>query len=1131
VPAHSAPQARLAALPAQISASGPAGIAAGKDARYNATGKHASVADNRTFLTIINTIRADLAATELTAEQAEDELKSYAAQLNRHYGRLDLEILIPARQPTLPPIQLRDVFVPPRLRPDPPLRLELPVELMHRLVSDELPGPDEQALVKNAGLDPQQWNETRKSYRSAPALPLVEALGSDTARRCVLLGDPGAGKSTIARYLALELADAAAGHTLPGLEGLLPIIVELRRYAEANWRDQSFEEFLEDQHRLEFAPSPALVHHCLTSGQALVVFDGLDELFDNSAREIVTRRIAAFAEKYRDVRICVTSRVIGYRPHPLAPGFTHYFVEGLDSEQITAFASAWFQAVCGTSDDAGRLAERLVTAVEGSRPVRELAGNPLLLTILAIIARRQPLPRDRASVYEHAVNVLIAQWDQESKHLAPCPEIQDAGLDMTDRVEMLQRLARHMQSGQDGIIGNNIPAKKIIEVFTVYLRDEAQLEAGPARKTAKAIVAQLRKRNFILSHYGGEVYGFVHRAFLEYLAAAEIVTRYQHHDLDNDALLKECVDQRVADASWHEVLLLIVSMAGDRFAASAIDRILTHEDDSPRAPGTPPAVLALRALAELRRVSRLAEQSDAVLTALVPHLEPPAALSAGTESDLCAALRTLGPAWSGRARLLRWLHTAQDTATSAVFHLYTEPAALRAIATTAVTTSLRAGALTRLATLLPHDSTVAVLLTDRATHDDSPHVRVSALRLLADRAGQHAVIRICCTDRATDPHEHEAVRQAALTVLAQAWPDDVSRNLLLSEAQCSPSQGMRIFALQTLAARWRVDRRVHELIAEFAHPDHPAQLQSEAVACLVLSAPDEESERERLTAAVHQETNPAVRGTMAFALALRWQHDEARDILQELLEDTNPLVRSSALVGLTSFYWEDDAIHDLLLGILQNGSPQDQFTLAMSIQAFRPDDSDARHKLMSFATQSSHPHLASTLTTALATGAPQDPALRDWLVQQAARVTDPALYSATLYALAKNWNTTPAVIDLLQTLETCDHEPQPGTARELLDLYGPASPAGQARALRTRTLHDDSHQMRLNLLDTLHKADHPAVRVTAANLLAACWPHHPDTQSALKQQPSREDQPDIRTAMTRALTMAQAYAPLHRQLL
>jgi predicted NACHT family NTPase len=57
--------------------------------------------------------------------------------------------------------------------------------------------------------------------------------------------------------------------------------------------------------------------------------------------------------------------------------------------------------------------ETVAQAIRDSKSIRELAGNPLLLTMMAILNRNQELPRDRPELYNQASRVLLHQWDVE----------------------------------------------------------------------------------------------------------------------------------------------------------------------------------------------------------------------------------------------------------------------------------------------------------------------------------------------------------------------------------------------------------------------------------------------------------------------------------------------------------------------------------------------------------------------------------------------------------------------------------------------------------------------------------------------------------------------------------------------
>ncbi|WP_322768223.1 NACHT domain-containing protein, partial [Frankia sp. Cr1] len=448
---------------------------------------------------------------------------AYLARVVAQYRRLDLEVLTPAEHETHLPVLVQSVFVPQGVRAEPP-PVELSKELWRRLVDageiDDADLPD--------GVDADRLARARVAYAQRPVRAVLDVVTAAENRLLVLLGDPGAGKSTLARFLVLTLAGGPGGQPLAGMQGWLPVLVELRSFADLRRECPTFLEYLQRLHDTDGLGLPAevLAGYLRADGRALVVFDGLDELFDPKERETVARQIAGFAARYPRVRVVVTSRVIGYRRAVLDDaGFGHYTVQDLDVEQIGVFVDRWYRLAL--HDRPGEVAsrrDRLLGAVAESVSIRELAGNPLLLTILAIIGRRQELPRDRRAVYAHAAKVLVEQWDV-NRHLRDASVPADY-IDSDDRRELLRRVAARMQSGRAGLAGNHISGAELVEEFDSYLRSRYQLEPPVARRAAKAMLAQFRERNFILSRYGADVYGFVHRAFLEYFCADEIVRRF-----------------------------------------------------------------------------------------------------------------------------------------------------------------------------------------------------------------------------------------------------------------------------------------------------------------------------------------------------------------------------------------------------------------------------------------------------------------------------------------------------------------------------------------------------------------------------------------------------------------------------
>lgn len=1126
-------------VPEKVTARGGGAVAAGDNASHNATGKGATVIDNRTFVTIASPGGMDEA--ELSPEEEHAHADAYAEQLSVLYGRLDLEVLVPTTEGEHPCMKLREVFVPPSVRADPP-RVELPVELYRRLVENGEIGASDGGLSLPPGMDQRLWEQAWQACRERPAVALLEALAAQEARRIVLLGDPGAGKSTVARYLALTLVSDSSG-PLQALAGLLPVVVELRRYADADWRDRSFEDFLAHLHAQEgHAPSPVLLRQRLRSGRALIVFDGLDELFDSRIRETVTRRITGFTARYPQTRVVVTSRVIGYRRHLLdAAGFRHYMIQSLTDEQIKAFAEQWY-ATAGLSDKDGaeRLQTRLLDAVTRSRPVRELAGNPLLLTILAIIARRQRLPRDRAGVYQHAINVLIAHWDEDTKHLDLASGIRTiADLDDRDRREMLERLARHMQMGEGGIAGNHVLAEDVEKVFTEYLGETLQLKPAPATTVARAMVNQFRERNFILSRYGSEVYGFVHRAFLEYLAASDIVRRYEQRELSDEDLLDGVFRLRAADPHWHEVLLLIVAQTGERFAERAVDTLLDLPDSSQEAAAASPHVLALHALSEVRRVGQLSDLSVRTAQALVRHLRNNRRPLHG-DLDLETPLSLLGPEWIGARHLLRWLHCDAFGGSHALYALITDKEALRAVSLTAPTGQGRTSALLHLAMRWAEDPAVRSFVEERAAHDPDPDTRFDLLYDMAYVWPDDSHVDFLHERITGDPHP--TVRSSAASAMAHIPKEAPRVRVLLSGLLADPEQqeDARVSAVESLAHvdGAGADSDLEQLLTRHALSDTSDRVRSAAHETLAILFGQIPAVREWLLeriAAVPDE-DASWRALSALATA----HAEDPGIRQAVLAyaggstDSEEL-RLRAVRVFTASYWAkgEDARAVIRRWGSEDPDTSTRAAVLVELRLSHGDDAEARDFTIARLSRDPSTTLRRLMLQRLLRIGHNDTALLRALERSAVEDRDEQCRAAALESLSQQWSHSEDVRSFVEARALTDPNNDVRTAaRKYLAQHWPTQPTPDmlAAALRHRALEDPSHGCFNHVCDQLQHSSHHIVRLTAAHLLSTCWANDPRTVPTLTAQSCNEDDADSRAYIESAITTAVAYATVYEHL-
>ncbi|MBM9509099.1 HEAT repeat domain-containing protein [Actinacidiphila acididurans] len=1074
----------------------------------------------------------------------------YGQRVRDTYGRLDLEVIRPLDdQGRTPAVHLTEVFVAPKVRAG-VRAVELPRELVRRLAEPEVAEPGRTRAGEDTRglldvLDAATLARARTDYRQRPRQSVLSLLAAPGNRCVVLLGDPGAGKSTVVRYVALTLlAGPAPDHPLGPLAGMLPVVVELRRFAEREWRDATFEEFLRHLHRTQGLSVPeAVLRDRLARGKALVVFEGLDELFDPGLRRELEGRIAEFARAHPLARVVVTSRITGYQEAVLEEaGFGHYVLQDLDRPQIETFARRWYAKVCPHDPElAEKLGDRLTGAVARSRPIRELAGNPLLLTILALIGRRHELPRSRRGAYRHAVTVLVAHWDLDAKFLGEeLPQAVRDVLGADERLELLQFLARRMQEDgqgdrrQDGpgneqehakenghgIGANRIHGTDLEEVFRTFLA-QYPLSGPDVSAGARGLVALLRRRNFILARYGGQVYGFVHRAFLEYLAACDIADRYRdRRDWPTPQdLLDDVVTRHAADPSWREVLLLLAGLLGDRDAAAMVDHLL----DLYRSRADPAMlVLAVRCLAEFGRTGSLAAQSARAVDELTT------ALSLGPGDRL----RELGPvlagfpeAWEGRARYLRWFHLSgqfvpeyrfyadgglvvspESTAAHLACHLYGDPARLSTLARFHEGADIRAAALRVLGERRPHSEPALALLLERAVADRSDRVRHTAVQVLGEWWPHEERVRNLLPARIA-AETSDYARGAALTALAEWWADgeDAGPTLrvLLEQARTTRSEYVAQVVFHQLGRRW-ADQPEVRAAARDALGSPVAAVRAGALRMTAEHDPPREQAPAEIRESAVADPGPPVRATAVTLLGELWPDDPlVPGLLRErAAADTAPQVREAALRALAGFRATDeDALETLLeraaadpsggtrafaLRLLGERRPDDERVVALLLESGRADRSAGARieALRLVAGRRADDERVRALLLDRA-----GPAERDRLVRAAA-----------LRLLAGQW-------------------PRGDTrARELLLDRAVTDPDGHARVVALQVLgghRPDDPAVRDLLLEQAVRDPAARPRATALDLIGSRYRAHPGVPELFAERAVQDPAPGPREAAFR----------------
>jgi len=379
--------------------------------------------------------------------------------------------------------------------------------------------------------------------------------------RAVVLGDPGAGKSTFAAKLTFDLAGKRI--ELPG-GSPIPFLVDLKEYGAEKQRSRiSILEWIESVVSSDYSsPAPAeAIGYLLSSGRAAVIFDGLDELLDTSHRKQITADIESFASRYVATPILVTSRRVGYRQAPLDQRrFVAYGLNELDKEQIQRYVSVWFGLRRElTVKVRAEMAESFLE--DSYQSADDLRRNMLMLGLLCNLYRGEGyIPRHRPQVYEKCAVMLFERWDKGrrivvelefERHLRPA----------------MQHLAYWIYS-EPGL-RSGVTEAELVKSATAFLLDRRFENDDEARAEAFRFVEFCSGRAWVFTDTGttadgDRLYQFTHRTFLEFFAAEHLVRT----ESSPESLLS-VLRPRIAAGEWDVVAQLAFQLQDDNIDGAA----------------------------------------------------------------------------------------------------------------------------------------------------------------------------------------------------------------------------------------------------------------------------------------------------------------------------------------------------------------------------------------------------------------------------------------------------------------------------------------------------------------------------------------------------------------------------------
>ena len=365
----------------------------------------------------------------------------------------------------------------------------------------------------------------------------------------MVLGGPGAGKSTFLRKVGLEALRTFYYEGATYKPRLIPVLLELKRFEK---NDVDVAKFIAAEFETcGFPEAETFMQNALVQGNLLIMLDGLDEV-PSANLDNVLCTIRDFVDRYDGNRFIASCRVAasGYRGSAFQR-FSNVTMADFDDEQIQKFIGNWFS---GQQDLERETAQKCWEVLQKSenKASKELAHTPLLLTYLCLVYDlSQRFPNSRSGLYKKALRILLEEWAAEKRILRD--EIYE-GLSIEQEEILLSEIA------YDGMAADQLFFDKrwLSTQLRTFLAGNLNAPKGlDSEKVLNAIEVQ----QGILVERMEDQYSFSHLTLQEYLAAQYIV--------DNNGW-QELVQQHVTDNRWREIFLLLPGLMSGRSGADSL---------------------------------------------------------------------------------------------------------------------------------------------------------------------------------------------------------------------------------------------------------------------------------------------------------------------------------------------------------------------------------------------------------------------------------------------------------------------------------------------------------------------------------------------------------------------------------
>jgi len=343
----------------------------------------------------------------------------------------------------------------------------------------------------------------------------------------IIIGEPGAGKSTLFKTLSKEIIEQ---NSLRNDIEFYPIILTFQDLRNTAFNlEESVVEYFKKDWNIDLQIDGNKILH---ERNCVIFIDALDELPQKKQKELALKTINEFHSKFPEIKIICSSRPSDYLFYNCKDlGFRYLEINPVDRRQIEVFLNNYF------ADNIGK-SKRLLKSLQDTGILEKLPKTPMTIALITILfdEKEIEIPATITDLYRQFVDLLLGRYAPESTI-----EIIEIGIK--------HRLLCHIAKGLHSKKKQSISKADLKIVLAEYSKERGQ------NFDIELILEDLIVNSGLLFSNEKEELQFKHLSFQEYFTAYEI---FHHRQAEVDLFVKN-----FNNLWWQNVAIFYAGMSKD----------------------------------------------------------------------------------------------------------------------------------------------------------------------------------------------------------------------------------------------------------------------------------------------------------------------------------------------------------------------------------------------------------------------------------------------------------------------------------------------------------------------------------------------------------------------------------------